>query len=347
MRVFHFFLPGLVLVVLSLSGSGIAKTVPRNCNALSWPDVNPVWSMCWVSPDLSSGVDGSGLELYNVQYKGQEVLFKADIPVLNVLYQPGGCGGPYLSFRDWGNELSPFQADNVVSPGLAEPATAPKTTCNHPGRDKGSFEGVAIQKGTDSLILTTQMAAGWYRYIQTWTFYANGSFSPRLAFTAIYNPCIFHLHTHNIYWRLDFDIDNYTDDVVDVGPRLIADQCCWTPITTETSDKRSVPFSKTGLWRVRNKTTGRGYVIMDNSSDGVADTFGDADRWVLKYHSNELDDGGATGGQEGDAIHIDKFLNGENVDGADLVVWYHAGHLHKNPLACVPVGPLIIPFGSW
>ena len=343
MRGSHFALLVLLLIVFSLGGSVMAQT----CNPLSWPDVNPVWSMCWVPPDLSSGPDGSGLELHDVQYKGQEVLHKANIPVLNVLYDQGGCGGPYFSYRDWASELWPFQANNVISPGVAEPTTAPVTTCNHPGTDGGSFSGVAIQKGKGSLTLTTQMAAGWYRYIQKWIFYPDGSFSPRFAFTAFNSACIYHIHTHNVYWRLDFDIDTFTDDVVDQGPHLVTDPCCWTPLTTETSDKRSSPFSNTGLWRVRNKSTGRGYVIVDNPADGVADTFGDRDRWVLNYHSNEEDDGGATSGPLGDAIHIDQFLNGENVDGADVVVWYHAGHKHKFPFSCVPVGPTIVPFGSW
>src|SRR5207244_4088855 len=36
---------------------------------IDWPASNPVWSFCWVPPDNSSGVDGSGLELRNVFYK--------------------------------------------------------------------------------------------------------------------------------------------------------------------------------------------------------------------------------------------------------------------------------------
>ena len=345
MRVSRFARLFLVLVVLLFGASSVVAQ--NNCVPVSWPDSKPVWSMCFIPPNLSSGPDGSGLELHDVQYKGQEVLYKANIPVLNVLYLPGGCGGTYLSFRDWASELWPFQADNVVSPGIAEPSTPPLTVCDHPGSDSGSFSGVAIQKGTDSLTLTTQMAAGWYRYIQKWIFYPDGSFSPQFAFTAIDAACIYHVHTHHVYWRLNFDIDDYGSDVVERGPTSISAPCCWTPITKETSDKRATPFSNTPLWRVRSKATNRGYVIVDNPADGVADGWGDKDRWVLAYHQDEEDDGGATSGKRGDAIHIDPFLNGENVNGADIVVWYHAQHQHKAPVACISVGPTFVPFGSW
>src|SRR5262249_35139908 len=67
---------------------------------INWPDGNPVWSFYWVPPDESSGTDGSGLELRNVFYKGHLVLYRAHLPILNVKYDPGGCGGSSLSYRD-------------------------------------------------------------------------------------------------------------------------------------------------------------------------------------------------------------------------------------------------------
>jgi hypothetical protein len=283
-----------------------------------------------------------------VRFKGKRVLFKADIPVLNVLYEPGGCGGSDLSYRDWANELSRFDANNVISPGYAEPTTPPKTVCDHPGSDEGSFRGVTVEKRPDSLTLTTQVKAGWYRYIQKWIFFLDGSFSPRFAFTAVENGCIRKVHMHHVYWRLDFDIDQAANNVVEKATRPHATaNDTWVPITTETSDRRPNPNRFTHRWRVRNKVSGRGYIIQDNISDGIADSWGVADHWVLRYQPNEQDDGGATTGSRGDAIHIDKYLNGENVDGQDIVIWYHAGHQHVDPLSCIAVGPRIVPFGPW
>src|SRR5687767_6697526 len=106
-------------VVLWLSAASMAfgQAVPGYCVSpykINWPTSNPVWSLCWVPPDNSSGVDGSGLELRHVFYKGKRVFWQAHIPVLNVKYDPGGCGGPTLSYRDWQNSLVDFDANNLV-----------------------------------------------------------------------------------------------------------------------------------------------------------------------------------------------------------------------------------------
>ncbi|HEX8920474.1 MAG TPA: hypothetical protein VF766_03285, partial [Pyrinomonadaceae bacterium] len=54
--------------------SAQAQAVPGFCSApykINWPSANPVWSLCWTPPPSSSGVDGSGLELTHVFYKGR------------------------------------------------------------------------------------------------------------------------------------------------------------------------------------------------------------------------------------------------------------------------------------
>jgi Cu2+-containing amine oxidase len=176
----------------------------------------------------------------------------------------------------------------------------------------------------------------------------DGSFAPRFDFTAVQNPCISKVHTHHVYWRLDFDIDGAANNVVEkaTGPHP-GPNSPWVPLITETSDKRPNPIRFTRPWRVRNKVTGRGYMFQDSIADGSADAWADADHWVLLYHPNEQDDGGATSGPMRDAVHISRYLNGENVDGQDVVIWYHAGHQHATPLTCVGVGPRVVPFGPW
>src|SRR6266851_1411373 len=117
-------------------------------NRIDWPAQAPVWSLCWVAPNVSSGVDGSGLELRHVFYKGKRVFWRAHLPLLNVKYDPGGCGGSYLSYRDWANGLVRFEATNVIAPGYSEPASAPRTVCDTPGADVGSSTGDAVQQAS-------------------------------------------------------------------------------------------------------------------------------------------------------------------------------------------------------
>ena len=76
------------------------------------------------------------------------------------------------------------------------------------------FSGVAVEKLPDRLVLTTQMQAGWYRYIQKWTFYLDGTIEPRFGFSAVTSPCTSKPHNHHAYWRFDFDINGFPSDLI-------------------------------------------------------------------------------------------------------------------------------------
>ena len=45
--------------------------------------------------------NGGGVQIYDVKYKDILVLKDGAIPVLNVEYNAGGCGGANLCYRDW------------------------------------------------------------------------------------------------------------------------------------------------------------------------------------------------------------------------------------------------------
>jgi hypothetical protein len=305
-------------------------------NLVEWPATNPVWKMCWVAPPNSSGIDGSGLELRSVYYKGKLVINRAHVPVINVKYDPGGCGGPFLSYRDWMVEYQAFEVENVLLHGYAEPSVPPTTVCDHPGFDSGGFEGVAVLKGADHLTLTTQLRTTWYRYIQTWTFYADGTLEPRIAFTAVDHFCTPKPHTHNAYWRFDFDIQDPTNDVVEER-----NSGTWN-ILSET--QRTKNPSTNRRWRVRDTATNDSLDLIPGLSDNTVDDFGIADFWALGYHDTELDDGGATSGPMGDAAHINNYVNTEGIeDGThNIVVWYRGGDYHNGDANhCEITGPTI------
>ncbi len=56
-----------------------------------------LWKFLAVRPAASSGMNGSGIELRYVDYRGKRVLYRAHVPILNVKYENDTCG-PY---RDW------------------------------------------------------------------------------------------------------------------------------------------------------------------------------------------------------------------------------------------------------
>ncbi len=103
---------------------------------------------------------------------------------------------------------------------------------------------------------------------------------------------------------------------------------------------------------MRDKKNNNGYEVVPGVHDdsAPADAWGVADIWALRYHASEIDDGGATGGPSGDAVHLNKYLNGEDIDGHDVVLWYRAGFRHVSEpghVGCGTVGPTLRPFGAW
>lgn len=342
-------LSSLVAGVICVLSAGIfvftgpivqSQTCPYTFST-SWPSSNSVWTLTWVTPDQSLGVDGSGLQLTNVLYKGKQVFHMAHLPVLNVRYEPGGCGDASGSLRDWQTGLRTFEAANPVSACRAEPSSPPKTVCDHPGFDAGSFQGVAVEKRSDQLILTTQMQAGWYRYIQKWIFFLDGTIESRFYFTAINDPCVSKPHYHQAYWRFDFDIEGASNDMIEEYNRSTG----WKALSLETNRQRN-PFTHRE-WRVLNRETGRGFKIIPAPGDDTANSWAVADVWALRYHETEFDDGGATSGPLGNAAHMNNYLNGESIMGQHDVLWYRAGHRHDSLAICVEVSVTLKPIGKW
>jgi Copper amine oxidase, enzyme domain len=314
---------------------------------MSWPDANPVWTFCWLRPSNSSGGNGSGLEIRDVHYKGHLVMNRGHAPILNVQYDPGGCG----CYRDWSYQEAVFQADHVISPGYAEPTTPPLTVCDTGGSggDIGTFTGVAAEKLPDRLILTTQYKAGFYRYTMKWRFYLDGRIEPVFAFGALNSGCIGYTHRHHAYWRFDFDIDSGDSSVVSesmrpaIGPKPGAH----VPPTILPNETMRINDPPGLTWSIVNPATGRGYRVVPGPEVALpADSFSVGDAWFLKYKFNELDDTGQPG--TGCPINIGNLVNGEPIAG-DVVMWYRSGWLHLGQELddCDLVGPTLHPIGDW
>jgi hypothetical protein len=335
-----------LLALLATAGTAHAQTAQEDCappHRIDWPAGRPVWSLCWISPDSSSGIDGSGMELRDVFYKGLRVLRRAGLPLLNVNYDPGGCG----AYRDWQSGLMDFETDGILgSPGsrYAEPTRPPRTMCDDAGLEGGNFQGVAAEKTPEQLVLTTQLQSGPYRYTQKWIFRLDGSIDARIAFTARVDPCNVKPHNHHAYWRLQFEIGDDAGDYVEAAS-LNSSALSWNRIRTEAS-MHNDPV-RGGAWRIQSASAQRGYEIVSGPEHGRADAWAAADAWVLKFHPDELDDGGARQGPGGSAVQLDRYLNGESVDGANLVLWVHATDRHDGNDRCRFVGPTLRPIGKW
>jgi hypothetical protein len=286
-----------------------------------------VWKFLVVRPAASSGTNGSGVELRYVDYRGKRLLYRAHVPILNVKYDGNACG-PFRDWQDWEGMLSANGTD--VAPGFRLCPT-PATTILETGSDAGNYLGVAIYVQGQEVVLVSEMEAGWYRYVSLWRLHTDGTIRPRFGFSAVQSSCVCTVHHHHAYWRLDFDIRTAGNNVIREfnAPPLIGSSN-WHIKNYEIRRPRD-PARKR-KWRVENKSTGEAYDIIPGAGDGEATAMPDwpfprGDVWLLRYRGSEIDDGVIATGPPYEA-GLDAWVNGEPLNGTDVVVWYGAHFSH-------------------
>ena len=323
-------------------------TVPNG--HVAWPADDPVWELDLYRPANRTTLNGSGLELRDVRYRGRLVFERAGVPVLNVEYDPGvGCG----CFRDWQHDEAPIDVGDarLVTSCMAQATPgAVRTACEAnesplnptPGGDVGDFEGVVVEDFGTELVLTSHAEAGWYRYRMRWHLYADGRVWPEFSFSAADAVCTQADHRHHAYWRFDFDLEGTPRDDVVREHRGGAAQV----FQREAARTWGAPTSDV-FWSVRDEATGAGYEIVPSAADRrlPADAYSKADALVLRYKLDELDDGEAGG--QGCAFLFEPFVDGESVEGEDVVFWYRSGALHRggSPFECDVAGPTLRAVG--
>lgn len=310
-----------------------------------WQGNTRLWRFLARRPAGSSGTNGSGIELRYVDYRDKRVLWQAHVPILNVSYDQNACG-PFL---DWQNQETPFQADGTDPVPGFRLCDTPAESILESGSDAGNFTGVAVFVDGQEVVLLSEMQAGWYRYISSWRFHADGTMKPRFGFSAVQFPCVCNRHHHHCYWRLDFDIRTPAPNVVAEfnDPPLAAGWGNWHDKTYEIQRPRDPDRHR--KWRVTDSSSGAAYEIVPGSNDGMATAspdwpFPQGDVWIVHWKPGaEIDNGVVATGPPFEA-NIGNFVNGELVHNQDVVIWYgahfthdvteHAGHI---------VGPDLVP----
>ena len=302
-----------------------------------------LWEMLVIRPSASSGTRASGIEVRDVKYKGISVLKRGHVPILNVKYTNDLCG-PY---RDWQWQEGQFATTpgaTLLAPGILDNGTTPATTALETGTDTGNFKGVAIYREGSEVVLVTELEAGWYRYIHEWRFDSNGAIRPRFGFGTTVNSCTCVQHAHHVYFRLDIDIDGPVNQVyeIPVGATNTDDLPAYR-VATEKKITRVLGTSNYYRFRGGKKS----YTLVAGANDGMADTYARGDLWLLQYKSGvsnllaEIDDGHNNTVGSGTEADLDQFVNGESLNGQDIVAWYHATVTHSPALTsfmCTPTG---------
>ncbi len=313
--------PASTSAVTACAGSSAGQpTTPRGTagsfNVVISRAGSQIWNFIVIRPSASSGTRASGIEVQNVNYLGKRVLTRGHVPILNVQYDRNLCG-PY---RDWNYQEDNFTAIGTdVAPGIRM-CTSPPQTILESGSDSGNFRGVAVWDDREKVQLVTEMQAGWYRYLMEWTFADDGTISPRYGFGATNNSCVCNIHNHHAYWRLDFDIVTAANNFVTEN----------TPIDNFKLTKEGMSariYGTNHTWLIENLSApnGESVLIVPGDHDSNFNKYGKGDLWFLAAKANEIDDGvNCTQGCD-TTIQISNFVDGENINDADIVVWY-GGH---------------------
>lgn len=359
----------MLLGAVGLLGSSVARAGGPTCSGaeqlLSWPETDPVWEMCWLPPNNSSGPQGSGLELRNVYYQGILVLKTAHAPLLFAEYTTSTC------YRDWKDSTSNVLAEPAVRNQLGTSVEFNATTScdrsDHPTQSYGAcpfqlpghtgvdcFGGVAIEDRGDHVVLTTQYNAAWYSYSSRFIFHANGSFEPLFGFGNYDGTNNGITHWHHNYWRLDFDIDGPDNDVISVNDVVQATEF------TGLRDLTGGPGGTERTWEVRDTVTNRGYRLMPSAADYITPTnesgrnFHTTDVIGTVYVPNEYGDlannplGACTMSHNNLANGGD--LDGPAGDGTDVVLYYRVAVRDQtgvDSMVCKDAGPVFVPLGVW
>lgn len=283
-----------------------------------WPSAaEPIWRFNYL---LADSPDQEGIAVTQVYFRGRKVFWKASLPSLRVQYN-GDCG-PYKD---------PLTYNNAQTTSLCPS----QRVCLH-SYVSGGFRALQVQ---------SYHRIGAYRLTHRWVFWEDGACYPRLYSAGL--QCNDD-HRHHAYWRFDFDIGGAANDLVLEYNTYTPNQGWgngWHTKTTEIARLKNTSSQRS--WAVLDKQSGRGYHILPGPHDGNADAFSTRDIWIMRYHGAE-DKHGQQGSASSDDLQ--PYLNGENIDGQDVVVWY-AGHLAHEAAhggdEWHHVGPYLIPFHNW
>ena len=203
---------------------------------------------------------------------------------------------------------------------------------------KYCLEGDCGTRRGKALVLWSSIQAGAYNYLLVWEFQDDGSIEPAIGLTGAlqFGPTA---HTHNVYWRLDFDIGDPENDRVEEFTRIpkagsngLAGSSTWARLLGETYRPNDLyTFRK---WRVSDtrSTNAQGkpwsYEINPSPRDGILRTnldekFSLGEFWVTRARSSERFVSTDT------ADLLTSYLNGENINGTDVVVWYVMHEYHE------------------
>ena len=281
-----------VVVLMLLFGHALPATAQSGHTSF-WP-----WSFDWEVKD------GASIGLRKVYYKGELVIYRANMPVIRVRYVSSTT---YADRINWENLLTGGDLCGV-------PFGCGSKPCQR------SF----IVNGRQWLEIGVYVQLDQYRLFSAWGLSDDGYIRPLLWSAGLQEDGN---HVHHPYWRVDFDINGAANDQLFVWDNNRPNEgwgSGWHKFTTELNDVKNPPTGR--RWYFRDNPTGHGVWIFPGVNDGFADGFSGLDVGARLYHFPVENcpwpgiypyDLGELGGN-----------NGENIAEKDVVLWYVSHLFH-------------------
>lgn len=318
------------------------------------------WDMCWESRIRENLVLS---DVYYTPPNGtpKRVLGSARLSQLHVAYDDSdvtyndvtqyGLGGGYIA------ELS----ENDCPYGDILTVQTRPAICRWRSKGNDNYRTPTRSVSAESLTLFSVSQVGAYAYIVTWKFYADGAIEPQIGATGALqrnsdntelpfgrvladdSNTLWLSHTHNYYWRLDFDLgDSATDDAVtESTTSLMANGQRKTTVHRFTEEQaRLIDPERPVAWEIWENLQGDtpgaddvGYriepvhaghrLIRETNEPYTAFDFfttvvNECERFAsqnARFNPDCLN-------------HVSQYANGESLVGADITLWYRVSFHH-------------------
>ena len=230
------YLFAVAVTFLSIGFSSTATATQLSCPAESGISVDfengAGWDMCWESR-LRENIVLSDIHYRAVDSAPYKVISSLRLAQLHVTYDDNEVTyNDVTQFGLGGGHVSPLFEADCPDGELVDIDGIPRM-CKRLSRGDEAYHVSGDSRLAEVLTLFTVSHVGAYAYLVTWKFYDDGSIAPSIGAAGAlqrssddeHSPHGRALggvkdkswlsHTHNYYWRIDFDLgDDATDDVV-------------------------------------------------------------------------------------------------------------------------------------
>ncbi len=313
------------------------------------------WDMCW-EHSLRNGITLHSVYYTPVEKQRQLVLYQAEVSQVHVPYDDNGAR--YHDITDYGfgeRNLYPLRQEECIAGNLLALQTKP-IICQQVQQRGLAFRSRNAAKPGEVMSLFSVSHVGSYNYIPKWQFFDDGSIDISMGATGslqrfgnvdqtnrgwIITPDKIGLaHTHNFFWRLDFDLGGTkTSDYVEELNFVASTKTLELERTRlETEAARDINPETLRSWLISgikpSQTDGDAPLAYEIQLKGeqrdtgpASEPFTQHDIYFTKTNSCERfashNEGNYRCGND-----LSAFVNGETIKGQDIVVWPTATFHH-------------------